>query len=91
MSFPMNSFTGFLALTNVLQQQSLLETRIENNVSGQPIYIAYSITPNADTAARVWYILKMSYDGGGFLSRVQKPDNGDGFLYIYDDRATYFS
>ena len=67
------------------------ETRIENNVTGSPLYVWRSPIPNADPAERVGFVTKMYYDGNGFLSRVQMPDAGVSFTYSYDDRASYFS
>jgi len=67
-----------------------LETRIENDGSGNPLYIGYTKIPNADTASGLWYIVKLSYSGG-FLIRTQLPDSGAHFTYVWDDRATLFS
>jgi hypothetical protein len=86
-----NSFTPFLALTNVLQQQNLLETRITNNASGQPLYVGWNLTPNASVSSPTWYIVKMSYDTNGFLDRVQLPDLGPGFFFEWSIQSTYFS
>lgn len=68
-----------------------LEKRIENDGSGNPLYVGFTRTQNQSTAAEEWYIIKMSYDGGGFVDRVQLPDDGPQFKYAWDDRATLFS
>jgi len=86
----LNSFTNFLALQEVLRDQQLYETRIENDGDGQPIYIGNCITPNGDEDALIWYIIKLSYTGG-YITRQQLPDNGIGFLYAWSQRASYFS
>lgn len=67
------------------------EVRIENDVNGNPIYVGRSPNTNANPALNVWFITKMHYDGNDFLSRVQQPDDGRGFIYAWDDRATYYS
>lgn len=85
-----NSYTNFLSLSNVLETNSLLETRLENDSSGNVLYIGYATTPGALTSASVWYIRKLSYDGNGFVDYIQLPSNGYGFLYSWDNRATYF-
>lgn len=69
----------------------LLEKRMENDGSGNPLYVGYARTPNASTTALEWFIVKMSYDGGGFVSRVQLPDTGAQFKYAWDSRANYFA
>ena len=75
----------------MLNDEDLYETRVENDATGKILYVGKSITPNAATDERIWYIKKLLYDGFGFLNRVQLPDDGIGFLYAWDDRATYFS
>lgn len=67
------------------------EVRMENDSEGNPLYVGRSPITNADPAERVWFITKQYYDGNTFLNRVQQPDDGPGFLYAWDDRATYFS
>lgn len=90
MSFPSNSFTGLLALSEVLQDEDLFEVRCENDVNGNVLYIGKNITPNAVTTDNTWYIKKLSYSAGGFVERVQLPTNGTGFKYAWDSRSTYF-
>ncbi len=86
-----NSFSGLLALAQVLDNEDLYETRTTNNDTGQILYVGKNITPNASTAAPTWFIKKISYDGNGFLNRVQLPDNGAGFYYVWDNVSDYFS
>lgn len=90
MSSPQNNFVNFLALEAVLNSQDLYEVRVENNISGQPIYIGKNQTPSADTSENSWYVKKMTYDSNGFLDYVQLPVNGPGFTYSWDARSTYF-
>lgn len=75
----------------VLQSQNLLETRMINSAEGQIQYVGFAVEPNASTADAVWYILKFSVDSNGFINRQQIPDNGQGFFYVWDDVASYFS
>jgi hypothetical protein len=91
MSVPVNSFSNLLALSEVLQDEDLYEIRLENDNGGSVLYVGKNITPNADTAAPTWYIKKLSYDGNGFVDRVQLPDDGIGFKYAWDDRTNIFS
>lgn len=91
MSFPANIWTNFLAMSEVLDLTDLFETRMDNDSSGKILYVGMSQTANADPALPIWFILKLSYDGNGFMNRKQLPDSGGGFLYSWDNRATYFS
>ena len=67
-----------------------LEKRLENDGSGNPLYVGYNRKPNAATTEESWYIIKMTYSGG-YVVRVQLPDNGPQFKYAWDSRASYFS
>ncbi len=92
MAAPTNdAFTTFLALEPILGANGQLEKRMENDASGRILYVGFSSTPNASTSDAIWMIRKFSYDGNGFLSRDQLPDDGQGFLYNWDNRATYFT
>lgn len=86
-----NAFTNFLAVAEVLQDEDLYETRLENTAEGKILYVGKSIIPNASTSEKIWYIKKLYYDVNGFIDRVQLPDDGPSFTYSWDDRATYFS
>lgn len=85
-----NNFTNFLALTDVLLDDDLYETRLENDTDGKVLYIGKSISANSSTSEKVWYIKKLSYDVNGFIDYIQLPVDGAGFLYAWDDRSTYF-
>ncbi len=91
MAYLTNTFTNQLALEAVFQDDDLYETRLENDSSGKVLYIGKCTVPNGATDERIWYIKKLSYDVNGFIDRIQLPDDGTGFLYTWDDRATYFS
>lgn len=67
-----------------------LEMRMENDANGNPIYIGYSKTPNAGTAAALWYIVMVTYDANQSPTHQQLPNAGVQFTYVWDDRATYF-
>ena len=86
-----NSFTGLLALETVLSLSSLQEKRAINNASGQILYLGISLTPNADTSLPIWMVLKFEYDSNGFFDHQQLPDDGAGYIYVWDDVSTYFS
>lgn len=86
-----NLFTNILAFGAIMSPQQYYETRLENDSSGKVLYSGVSIIANAPTDEPVWYILKMYYDGNGFISRLQKPDDDFGMVYTWDLRATYFS
>lgn len=87
---PPNAYTNFIAVEAVIADEDLFEVRADNLSNGQIQYVGKSITPNADTSLPIWYIKKIQYDGNGFLNYIQLPVNGIGFLYVWDDRASYF-
>lgn len=85
-----NIWTNFLALSSVLGIEDQQETRIENDVNGKILYIGIARSPSAPTNERIWFITKLGYDVNGFLDYKQLPVDGPGFVYVWDDRATYF-
>lgn len=91
MTVPSNAFTNLLNLSEVLQDEDLYEIRLENDNGGSVLYVGKNIVPDAPTDDPSWYIKKLSYDGNGFVNRVQLPDDGIGFKYAWDDRASIFS
>lgn len=91
MSFPTNRFTEMLALGAVLSPDKLLEMRSEYDVNNNLLYVGYSPVANADPDDNVFYILKGAFDGNNNPTRLQKPDEGEDFLYSWTNRATYFS
>lgn len=86
----LNAFTNFLAVAEVLQDEDLYETRLENTVDGQILYVGKSIKPGSDVSLPIWYIKKLSYDSNGFVNYIQLPVDGPNFTYSWNDRATYF-
>jgi len=85
-------WTDFLALQGLVNPSSLYETRMINDSSGKILYLGTCITPNGDTSLPIWNVIKFGYDGNGILNRQQLPDNGSGWLYIWDDvQSDYFS
>lgn len=91
MSSPIqNSWTNFLAVSEVLDLDNLYETRIENDSSGKILYVGMSNMPQAPTDQAIWFIFKLSYDDNGYLDYKQLPVNGGSFTYVWDDRADYF-
>lgn len=91
MSLPVpNAFTNMLALSSVIQMNNLLETRMTNSVLGQIQFVGWSNTASASTSESIWYVIALTYDVNGFLDYVKLPNNGPGFIYSWDNVATYF-
>jgi hypothetical protein len=67
-----------------------LEKRMENDGSGNPIYVGYNRQANAPTDALSWFIVKITYSGDS-PTRYQLPTLGPQFKYAWDSRATYFA
>lgn len=88
---PVNDFNNFNSMLPYLEAMGMLEKRLENDASGRPLYVGYSIIPNAPTNEKVWMIRKFYYDGNDFLNRDQLPDDGPNFIYEWDDRVNCFS
>lgn len=89
MTSPGGIFGEMERLTGVIDIDDLVEKRFENDVDENPIYIGYTLTPDADPDALIWYIIKVEYVGQGVV-RQRLPMNGLGFIYSWTDRATYF-
>ena len=77
-------------LTPVAEFSSFMEMRMENDANGNPIYIGYNKTPNAGTASASWFIVNVTYDANQSPTHQQLPNQGVRFIYVWDDRATYF-
>lgn len=91
MSIPTpNSWTNFLAVSEVLSLENLYETRIENDSSGKILYVGLCPITRAPTDQPIWFIFKLSYDANGYIDYKQLPVNGGSFTYVWDDRITYF-
>lgn len=85
-----NVFTNFLAVSEVLSDEDLYETRLENDVNGNVLYVGKAVDPGTPTDEPKWYIKKLGYDINGFLDLIQLPNEGANFTYAWDLRATYF-
>ena len=85
-----NVFEANERLLNFFQLGDLTETRIENDVLGNPLFIGYSPIANANPALNIWMILKIEYDVNGNTTRKRLPTNGRALIYSWNDRATYF-
>jgi len=83
-------FNDFSRLNIIGDFTDIFEQRIENDGSGNPLYLAYNKIANAPTSATTWFIKKLTYTGG-YVTRIQLPDDGADFNYSWDARATYFS
>lgn len=64
-----------------------LEKRMENDASGNPIYVGYA-RPGTATSAALWFITKQTYDGNNAVTRQQFPSDVPAFAYIWDNRAS---
>ena len=90
MTTPLNSFDEINSLLPYLGAGALLRQKLDNDGSGNAIYIAWTPVWDAATSDNVWFIKKNVYDGSGNLTDSLLPDEGRKFGYSYDDRATYF-
>lgn len=91
MPIPTNVFDQINNLASTLGTNDFYEQRLDNDSAGRPLYVGFSATPNANVDNAIWFIRKLSYDSNNYISRVQIPDNGPGFMYSWTNRATYFS
>jgi hypothetical protein len=81
-----NDFSGAGSSIDALFEK---EVRVENDGSGNPIYIGYAKGGSA-TSASVWLIKKFTYDGNSAVTRSQIANNNLTFSHIWDDRASLF-
>ena len=84
-------FSGMERIQNTLGSEDFFEARFENDSNGNPIYAGWTPIVNGETDAGIWYIKKIFYDGNQSIIRVQLPDEGVKFSYVWDDRASLFS
>lgn len=90
MSVPLNIFDQIEHMTPFFDPIDLMEKRFINNSDNNPIYIGYAVIPNAGTNQKVWYVVKIEYDGEAVV-RYRLPVDGPGFFYVWDDVVSYFS
>jgi len=79
-------FIEFGGSVTVNAKEPDLTQKIENNASGQPIYVGKAV-PGSATSSAVWQIQKITYDGSGFLTDVQWGGGSSNFDQVWDDRA----
>lgn len=91
MSFPQTVYDPIERLGTTLGTEDFYESRFENDANGNPIYAGWSPVVNESTANATWFIKKLYYDGNQAIVRVQMPDDGIKFGYVWDDRASLFS
>ena len=91
MPLPVNIFEQINNLASTLGTNDFYEQRLDNDSAGRSLYVGFSATPNESVDSPSWFIRKLSYDNNNFISRVQIPDNGAGFIYSWTNRASYFS
>ena len=63
-------------------------TRIEYDVSGNPIYVGLA-EPGTATTAAYWQITKLTYDGSNNCTAVEYAEGSWAFEYAWSLRATY--
>lgn len=90
MSVPTGAFFSQETFVNYFGTEDLFENRFENDGNGNPIYIGFSVMPNADVDLPIWFILKVEYTGTAII-RKRLPDDGIKLGYAWSQRATYFS
>jgi hypothetical protein len=78
-----NLFQGLIPSSNYFNVE------LDNDVSGNPIYVGYSAVPGAAVTDFSWYIIKLTYTLG-YLTSVEVPLLGPNFNYQFSSRATYF-
>jgi len=78
-------------LHNQANTELFLEKRMDYDGSGNMIYVGYTRIANGSTAAPIWYIIKLIYDGSDQLVRYQLPESGVNFGYAWDNRTTSFT
>jgi hypothetical protein len=66
-----------------------LEIRIDYNGGSNPVYVGYSLVPQADDNAPVWYIVMLDYTAGN-LTAQHLGTLGNQWTYIWANRASYF-
>lgn len=76
-----------------ITQDSEVALQVENDASGNAIYIARAKVGTA-TSEEKWQISKQTYDANDAVTSVTWPQNADGaassdYEFSYDDRATY--
>jgi len=72
-------------------------TRIEYDVSGNPIYVGLAgnpiyvglAEPGTATTAAYWQITKLTYDGSNNCTAVEYAEGSWAFEYTWSLRATY--
>lgn len=74
-------------------QDSEVSIRIQNDASGNPIYIGRAKVGTAETAS-MWQIQFLEYDGNGFVDSITWPQDPFGnassnYEFAWDQRAAY--
>lgn len=82
--------SDFSQLKAIADFTQFMELRMENDASGNPIYVGYSNDPAAPVGLATWFIVKLTYDANNSPTRQQLPNYGVKFVGIWNDRATYF-
>lgn len=88
---PNNIFNPIFSAGSTIGNDDFFEQRIENDSEGNPLYVAWTPYENGSVSEKIWYLKKLYYDTNGFVEHIQLPDDGPGFIYAWDQRATYFS
>jgi hypothetical protein len=65
-----------------------IQIRVAYDASDQPEYIGYAM-PGVEDDAAGWQIRKNTWSGGGLLTATKYAGSDNGYIHVWDDRATY--
>ena len=77
-------------LNPTIDHTFVFEKQVENDASGNAIYVGYA-RPGTATSATAWFITKQAYDGNNAITSQKIANDSPGFKYAWTSRATYFS
>lgn len=66
-----------------------LEIRLDYSAGTNPIYVGWAV-PGTASSVSLWKIIKLTWDGNDNPTRLQHASDAPGFIYEWDERATYF-
>lgn len=62
-------------------------TEIEPDGAGNPIYLGKAPIGSA-TSSPVWQIRQLTFNGGGYLTRIRFANGSLAYTSVWDDRAS---
>lgn len=66
----------------------LLTQKMENNASGQPLYLGWA-RPGSAVGDEAWLIKKFTYDASGFITDIQFAGGTNAFDKSWNSRGSY--